>query len=245
MTNSFPTLVFLPGIGADHRLFKYQTAAFPNSYAADWIDPLPHESLEQYAVRFAEAIRQELTSRPPASVVVCGLSLGGMVAPYIARELGASGYILLCSIRSPQEFPRWYYFDWLVLNLCPPLRLVRLVLARLGARLLLCFPWLLQCFVHPKIVQAFVEMPLFRLAGLARMMFDWAYRSRQQEETGTNIFDKPILHIHGTNDWLLPIRLTNPDVRIEGGGHLLALTHAEQVNDMIEQVVNRLTFTGQ
>jgi len=51
-----PTLVFLPGMGADHRLFKYQTATFPNCYAADWIDSLPNESLEQYAVRLAETI---------------------------------------------------------------------------------------------------------------------------------------------------------------------------------------------
>jgi hypothetical protein len=65
---SKPILVFLPGVGADHRLFKYQMAAFRNSYAVDWIDPLPHESLEQYAVRLAETIRFELNKRPSAPV---------------------------------------------------------------------------------------------------------------------------------------------------------------------------------
>jgi len=40
MTPLIPTLVFLPGIGADHRMYKFQTEAFPNSYAVDWIDPL-------------------------------------------------------------------------------------------------------------------------------------------------------------------------------------------------------------
>ena len=86
------TFVFLPGLGEDHRSFNHQMAAFPNSYAADWIDPLPDEPLEQYAVRFAASIRTELNKRTPSSVIVCGHSLGGMIAPYIARELGASGY---------------------------------------------------------------------------------------------------------------------------------------------------------
>jgi pimeloyl-ACP methyl ester carboxylesterase len=232
-----PMLVLLPGLGADHRLFKHQTAVCPNSYAADWIDPLPNERLEQYAVRFAAAIREELDKRPPASVIVCGLSLGGMIAPYVARELNASGCILFATIREPSQFPRLYYADWLFERLCPPLRPARLFFVRLFARFFLYFPWLMKYFVNPKVVRAFVEMPLFRLTGLSRMMFDWAYRRRSPEGSGTKIFDKPMLHVHGTNDWLLPIRRTNPDIRIEGGGHLLVLTHPEEINEIIEYFV--------
>ena len=235
-----PTLVFLPGIGLDHHLFKYQTAAFPNSYAADWIDPLPDESLEQYAVRFAGAIRAELDSRPSAPVVVCGLSLGGMIAPYVARELDASGCILLSSIRKPEQFPRRYYADWFVMRLCPPLRYARLFVARIFIRLFLCFPRFVHWFIEPSIVRAFVQIPLFRFAGLARMMFDWAYRWRLPEENEAVIFDKPILHIHGTNDWLLPIRLTNPDIRIKGAGHAPVLSHPEEINEMIVRFVDGL-----
>ena len=239
-----PTLVFLPGLGADHRLFKYQTAAFPNSYAADWIDPLPNESLEQYAVRFAGAVRAKLEVRPTAPVVVCGLSLGGMAAPYVARELGASGCVLLASIRKPEEFPRWYYVYWLVARLCPLLLHTWLFIARLFIRFFLCFPWLVRCSVEPKIIRSFAETPLFRLAGLARMMFDWAYRRRLPEEKEAIIFDKPTLHIHGTDDWLLPIRRTNPDIYIKGGGHLLAITHSEEINEMITRFVDTVSACG-
>ena len=230
-------LVFLPGIGADHRLFKNQTTAFPNCYAADWIDPFPTESLEQYAVRFAETIRSELEKRPTAPVVVCGLSLGGMIAPYVARELSASGCILLCSIRSPKEFPVLSYPDWLLMRLCPPLRLVRVCTLQLGARCLLFFPGLLRWFVSPLVVRQFAEMPPRRFASLARMMFDWAFRYRLPENNDEKIFDKPMLHVHGTNDWLLPIRRTHPDIRVKGGGHLLVLTHPNEINAIIERFV--------
>ena len=237
MTNApKPTFVFLPGIGADHRLFKHQTAAFPNSYAADWIDPLSGESLEQYAVRFAEAIRKELGARPPAPVIVCGLSLGGMIAPYVAQELGAVGYVLLCSIRRPSEFPRRYYFDWYFMRHCPPLRLVRVFIIQRIAKLFLLFPFLLRWIIpleEIKVLRQMNKMPARRFAGLARMMFDWAYR--HQDGTELPLFSVPTLHIHGTRDPLLPIRLTNPDVRIEGGGHTLSVTHADQINEMLEQ----------
>ncbi len=116
------TLVFLPGLGADHRLFQFQTAAFPNSLAVDWIDVLPKETLEEYAVRLAASIRGELDQRPPSSIVVCGLSLGGMIAPYVAEHLDAKGCILLCSIRRPEEFPRRYYADWWLMRSCVALR---------------------------------------------------------------------------------------------------------------------------
>ena len=239
--DSTPTFVFLPGLGADHRLFKYQTAAFPNSYAADWIDSLPNESLEQYAVRFAEAIRTELNQRPPAPIVVCGLSLGGMIAPYVAHELGAVGYVLLCSIRRPQEFPRLGYLDWYFMRHCPPLRLVRVFVIQHIVKVFLFFG-LLRWFIpleEIKVLKQMTKMPARRFAGLARMMFDWAYRRR--EETESSLFSGPTLHIHGTRDPLLPIRLTNPDIRIEGGGHTLSTTHAEQINEMLGQFVEQLT----
>lgn len=241
MTNPSPTFVFLPGLGADHRLFKYQTAAFPNSYAADWIDPLPGESLEQYAVRFAETIRLELNQRPSAPVIVCGLSLGGMIAPYVAHELGAVGYVLLCSICRPQEFPRRYYLDWYFLRHFPPLRLVRVFMIQHIAKMLL-LSGLLRWFLpleEVKVLHQMTKMPAHRFAGLARMMFDWAYRRRDGIEPSP--FSGPMLHIHGTRDPLLPIRLTNPDICIKGGGHTLSTTHAEQINTLLEQFVAELT----
>jgi pimeloyl-ACP methyl ester carboxylesterase len=237
------TFVFLPGLGEDHRSFKHQMAAFPNSYAADWIDPLPSESLEKYAVRFAGSIRTELSQRPPSPIIVCGHSLGGMVAPYIARELGASGCVLLASIRKPDQFPRRYYCLWLLLSLCPPLQLALLFLGQLFARIFLCFPWFWQWFISPKVVRAFVKTPLFRLSRLFRMMFHWAYRRRKQEEN-VELFDKPTLQIHGTCDWQLPIRRTNPDFRIDGGGHLLTITHPEIINEVIGHFAEELRLSA-
>ena len=233
-----PMLVFLPGIGANHRLFKHQTVAFPNSYAADWIEPLSAEPLEQYAVRLAEMIRTELVQRPPAPVIVCGVSLGGMIAPYVARQLDAVGCILLGSIRGPKEFPRWCYLDWWLMRYCFPLRVVRTLMLQLGAKLLLLVPGLRRRFVEFEVGQQMTEIPTRRFAGLARMMFDWAYRRR--EEAGEPIFSGRTLQVHGTRDPLLSMKRTTPDIRIPGGGHTLTLTHPKEINEIIGYFIAEL-----
>jgi pimeloyl-ACP methyl ester carboxylesterase len=116
--------------------------------------------------------------------------------------------------------------------------LIRVFFIQRIARVLLFFPGLLRWFIpleEIKVLRQMTKMPSWRFAGLARMMFDWAYRRR--DETDESPFSGPTLHIHGTRDPLLPIRLTNPDIRIEGGGHTLAITHAEQINGMLEQFI--------
>jgi pimeloyl-ACP methyl ester carboxylesterase len=65
-------------------------------------------------------------------------------------------------------------------------------------------------------------------------------RHQGKPEENAEQFDKPTLQIHGARDWLLPIRQTNPDIRIDGGGHLLTITHPERVNEAIGRFAEEL-----
>ncbi len=40
----------------------------------------------------------------------------------------------------------------------------------------------------------------------------------------------PVYHIHGSEDELIPIQAVQPDQVIPGGGHLINVTHAAEVN---------------
>ncbi|MFI5381900.1 MAG: alpha/beta fold hydrolase, partial [Tepidisphaerales bacterium] len=52
----------------------------------------------------------------------------------------------------------------------------------------------------------------------------------------------PVHHIHGVADPILPPRYTSPDVLVPGAGHMLSLTHADQVNQFLQ---TRLTACGE
>ena len=222
-----PQLIFLPGLGADHRLFKYQTAAFPNSIAVDWIEPKPRETLEEYAGRLADSLGP--FSTPP---IVCGLSLGGMVAPYLAKRLGSPALVLLCTIRKPDEFPRRYYPAWILCRYCFPLFWACQFCIQLLARFILLFRRFWRHRIDPEILQQFTETPTSRLTRLTAMMLRWAYRPGCSPD-----FAGKTLQVHGSRDPLLPIRLTQPDIRIERGGHLLVLSHPTEINAMIQDCV--------
>ena len=50
----------------------------------------------------------------------------------------------------------------------------------------------------------------------------------------------PVFRIHGDGDRVLPLR-GQPDVIVHGGGHVISLTHPEQVNGFINQSLRRVT----
>jgi pimeloyl-ACP methyl ester carboxylesterase len=47
----------------------------------------------------------------------------------------------------------------------------------------------------------------------------------------------PVFHIHGTADRLVPLRRVRPTEVVPGGGHLINVTHAEQVNAFVRRVL--------
>lgn len=42
-----------------------------------------------------------------------------------------------------------------------------------------------------------------------------------------------LFHIHGTKDRLLPLRYTNADIKIKGGGHLMVYSLADQISPVV------------
>jgi pimeloyl-ACP methyl ester carboxylesterase len=54
------------------------------------------------------------------------------------------------------------------------------------------------------------------------------------------VLDCPVFQVHGDCDFVLPIRYTRPDAIIQGGGHVISLTHPSAVNDFIRSALNQI-----
>jgi len=50
--------------------------------------------------------------------------------------------------------------------------------------------------------------------------------------------DTAVRQIHGRRDRIIPARRVEADEIVPGGGHLINLTHAEQVNEFIEKAAD-------
>src|SRR5437762_4109537 len=90
-----PTIVLLPGLGADHRLFRSQRAVLPDIVIPAWPPAGADDSLASFAGRFVDSI-------PKAEgLYLGGSSFGGMVALELASLVQPKGVLLIGSCTSP------------------------------------------------------------------------------------------------------------------------------------------------
>lgn len=203
-------------MGADQRLLEAQLAALPGAVAAPWIAPEPEESLSDYARRMAHAVD------PQQPCLIGGVSMGGMVAVEMARHLDARACLLISSIRSPRELPRrWRVFRGVVRRLpffC--FRLRRVVVAQF---LKAAGPWLSG--IWRSLLLQYVETDDAFLRWSVIAVLNW-----EQPDGPPPV---PIVQIHGDRDFMLPHRLTRPDVLVPGAGHAMISTHAAIVTEFL------------
>lgn len=227
-------LILLPGTGVDRRLFKYQTEALPDSVAIDWITPLPDESFEAYASRLVDAVPALAAAK---GSVVCGVSLGGVVAPHVARLVDAAACVLVATVCEPAEFPSRYYPVWLMVRVCPPALWALFFLAQATVLIMLPFSPLWRRWLDPDTLGGFAGTKTVILVRLTRMMLDWAYRHRGTGKVTPRAPGCFCVRVHGTRDFVLPIRNVKANVRIEHGGHLLTKTHPKEINAILAQAL--------
>jgi len=211
-------LIMLPGMGVDARLFEPQRRVFPNLEVPAWIEPQPRETLTDYARRWARPID------PGPPFYLGGVSLGGMVAYLAARHLKPRAVFLIATCRSGRAISRAFKVGESISRALPDwvLRRLRGPAANFVARLDDCAPQHRR-LLHDIAIDC--SIPFQRWAG--RAMARWA-GDGDSGEPGV-----PVHQIHGGQDRLIPLIPGEPDHVIPDGGHLINLTHADQVNRFI------------
>ncbi len=218
-------LVLFSGLGADDAIFVPQKLQFPELLVPAWREPLPDESLDGYAQRMVKEI-----GTIDSETWIGGASFGGILALHMAEHVQPKGVILLGSVHSPTELPlyarcaRWV--RW-----ATPLIPVRLI----------------QWTFLPVIMRCVKPWP--RLYGLAWQLsrsnprvIRWSIRQILEWKRAP-VVRCPVVHIHGSRDWVLPARLTTPDRIVEGGGHIVSLTHSQAVIDFLKETVEACPAT--
>lgn len=219
-------LILLPGLGTDPRLFEPQRAALKGVETPNWITPRERESLGQYAGRWGAEL--DLSSRP---AVLAGVSFGGMLALEMARRYGAKGVVLIGSCQSPRSVSK-------VLKACEWLSRgtpeIMLDKGRVLAPIFLGRGGVIPREHRDGLVRMARELPVGFLRWAARAVVEWEGCS--SEELGANV---PVHQIHGTRDWVMPLRRLKPTQVVAGGAHVLNMSHPKEVNELLARVSGR------
>jgi pimeloyl-ACP methyl ester carboxylesterase len=203
----------IPGLAADERVFRH--LSLPPSFEAvhlKWIPPSKNESLGDYALRLSSQINTN------EEFALIGLSFGGMIAMEIAARFPARQIILISSIPSPHQLPRYYKWAGQIgLHKALPITLIKkaALVKRYFTRESMEDKEMLRNMIRHSDPQ-FIRWAI-------RAVLHWRHTPVPQ-----NIF-----HIHGTNDEILPLRYTHPTHLLKGGGHLMVMNRAKEINAIL------------
>lgn len=227
-SNNYNKTIALPhniyvisGLGADERVFHKLEFGGVSPTFIKWIDPNKRETLEEYATR----LREQITTSNP---VLIGLSFGGIMAIEIAKQIKTEKIILLASAKTKFEIPSYY-------RSAGRIKLYNYIPAKLLKKTNFIVFW----FFGAKTEE---DKNLLKriLLDTDPKFFKWAIDkiSRWKNEL---ILDN-ILHIHGTSDRIFPIKNVRCDLKIKGGGHLMTLDKADELNEILNKNLSKSSY---
>ena len=84
------------------------------------------------------------------------------------------------------------------------------------------------------------------LAGISRQFSEsdadvLRWSARQILSWNSSYDDIDVRHIHGDRDHVFPISCVDPDEVVFGGGHVISMTHGDQVNEFLRKHITQIT----
>ncbi|MGB3787746.1 MAG: alpha/beta hydrolase [Phormidesmis sp.] len=210
-------IYFVSGLGADERIFQWLRYEGFRPVHIRWLSPESNEPIEDYAKRLTAQIKEECP-------IVVGLSFGGMIAIEIAKQIKTKQVVLLSSVKDSSEVP--FYFK--LFRLFPLHRIFPF------KRLLWAFYWLAYWLFAPEgadqkklLKTVLIETDPRFLKWALHKVVTW-----KNTEVPENL-----VHIHGARDRIFPYRFVTPNFSVENSGHLMVMNRAEEVSDLLEQLI--------
>jgi pimeloyl-ACP methyl ester carboxylesterase len=214
MVAPLPRLILVPGLGVGPDLYLPQRPLPARVEVPTWLSPFSGETLEQYGQRMASRVK------PDGDLYIGGVSYGGLVALEMAKHLPVRGVFLIASMRSPAEIP-WYYRPGILAAQATPRAVLRGLL------------WASPLFV--RIAGRFNRrdraLAVRVIRGMDVDVARWSLRSMLAWKGEPP--DVPIHQVQGTDDWILPPSYVRRATFIRGGGHLMNIHCAAEVNRFI------------
>ncbi len=208
-------IYFIPGLAASPKIFEY--LQFPKDkfelHFLEWLIPISDkETITDYAKRMANLVINE-------NPVLVGVSFGGIMVQEMSKHLKPKKIIIISSVKTSNELPKR-------LKLFQKTKAYKL------------FPTKVITNIEEFSVYAFGDFAEKRVKLYKEYLsvrnsnyLTWAlYNVLHWQQT------KPlenILHIHGVEDSIFPIKNIGNCIPIEKGTHIMILNKAKSISKII------------
>ncbi|NND51573.1 MAG: alpha/beta hydrolase [Flavobacteriaceae bacterium] len=209
---------FMPGMAANSSIFEHIDLPVDQFkiHLLDWMLPLKQETLESYAKRMSEHVKHD-------NVVLLGVSFGGILVQEMSSFLNLSKVIIVSSVKTKFELPRR-------LRAARKTRAYHLVPTRIFSNV-----DALAKYAFGKTVTKRIELYRKYLSMSDKLYLDWAIKNMvcwDQTE-----YDPDLIHIHGENDGILPIKNINNCIPIKNGSHIMIINKYKWFNENLPNLI--------
>lgn len=212
-------IYFVPGLGASSKIFenlKFPEDKFDLHYL-EWLLPLSEkEKLEDYAKRMADLISEK-------NPILIGVSFGGIMVQEMAKHISVKKIILISSVKSRNELPNR-------LKLIQKTGVYKLFPASSINNIEDFSKYAFGNFAKKRI-----ELYKKYLSVRDEHYLHWAiYNVLHWKQIEA---PKNLIHIHGLEDHVFPIKHIKNCIQIEKGTHIMILTKAKIISKIIADLV--------
>lgn len=211
-------LYIFSGLGADERVFQQLDFSDFRPTFIKWIAPQNSETIEHYASRLLKQINSE-------NPILIGLSFGGLMAIEVAKQIDTEKVVIISSVKTKKEIP--FYF-----RLAGLLKLHSI----LPTRLLKSSNSITYWFFGARSKQD-KELLKQILKDTDPFFLKWAIGKVACWRNQTKI--KNLVHIHGTNDKILPFNFVNCNYVVKKGGHFMVLNRANEITNFLKTTLSQ------
>lgn len=207
----------ISGLGADERAFSRLKLEGYSIVYLPWLTPLPQETITAYAIRMSIPIKE-------ANPILIGLSFGGMMCIEIAKLIAVEKVILISSIQTGKQLPRWMKAAGrLRLNKILPMRSFKLTEPIQNRFIGITLP-------------DEIELVRSYRRNAPQVYMDWAIN--EVFKWRNNWQPPKLFHIHGDADRIFPIQYLKPDYVIKNGGHFMIMNKADEVTKALHNILD-------
>lgn len=214
---SIKNIYIFSGLGGDERVFQRLDFSEFSTTFIKWKNPQESETIENYASRLLEQIT---TPRP----ILIGLSLGGIMAIEIAKQIDTEQVIIIASAKTKNEIPFYYRWDGkLNLQNFIPIEFLKksnVISDSVLGKTSSSEKQLLKS-IFAETDPAFLKWAICKV-------FCWSNQTKL----------KNIKHIHGTKDHIFPCLFVRCDLKIKNGGHFLTLKKADEISQNLKDIIS-------
>jgi len=212
-------IYFMPGLAASSKIFEYINLPNENFelHFLNWLIPESiDETLDHYVKRLCISIKHN-------NPILIGVSFGGMIVQEMSKYVHPQKVILISSIKNNSEKPKRIIFlqKTKFYKLFPAGRISKIED--------------FSTFSFNKSFKKKLDLYNKYLAVRDEKYLNWAIHNVVNWKRENSINN--IIHIHGSDDEIFPIKHIKNSIIIEGGTHAMIITKAKKINTILEKII--------